>query len=573
MFAKAKKKGWRSLKPDTKPAAQPSPPPAKKSARKSSRPTTTPDKSVEAKSVGLRRVEKTEGLDWKPLPYMKKAMRWLLEHPMAGLILDPGLRKTSITLGAFKVMLAQDVVERMLVIAPKKVCYRVWPKEVRKWKDFHNLRVCVLHGKNKTEEQLARDDVDIFVINPEGLDWLFPYVTPLPLKKGESKAEWKRRNKEHASQTKRDAKRRAGLLFTPGGVMLAVDESSKFKNSASNRFKALKVALPKFRRRAILTGSPNPNGLLDLFGPAYILDLGYALGQYITQYRKKFFVPTGFGGYNFVIRDEDAEKDIYKALKPYFLTMKAEDFIDLPELVENDIVIELPEKVRAYYDEMEEDLITLLDNGISLEAPTGGAAMTKCAQIANGAVYVPVEVGRTRKATDFTELHDEKLEALADYLDERNMQPTLIAYEFKHDLIRIRAYLRSRYPALVKRWGDIPCISTASEKVGQQMEDAWNANEIPLLLGQPQSISHGLNMQGGDADALGLFSPIYDYVVYDQLIRRLRRSGNKARRIVVTRFVAKNTVDRLKILALVRKERGQNKFKEAMRAYRKEIKK
>lgn len=533
MLSIAKKKGSPSSKRALKPAGQ---------------------------SLPVTRRAKREGLAWEPLPYMRKAMRWLVDHPCAGLILDPGLRKTSITLGAFSVMKRKGVVERMLVIAPVKVCYRVWPAEVKKWADFNHLRVCILHGKEKTEENLAREDVDIFVINPEGLDWLFPNANGV-------------NDKVKKRQVIADAKRRQKLLFVPGGVMLTVDESSKFKNSASQRFKNLKPSLPKFARRCILTGTPAPNGLLDLFGQIYILDLGRALGQYITQYRKKFFTPTGFGGYTWVLRDEEAEQEIYEAVKPYLLRFEAEDFIDLPELVENDIVIELPDKVRAYYDEVEEDLITLLDNGITIEAPTGGAALAKCAQIANGAVYVdPAEVGQRRKATDFTELHDEKLLALEDYLEERNGQPTLITYEFKHDLIRIRKHFRSMYPDLVKRWGDIPCISSAPPKVGQQMEDAWNDNEISFLLGQPQSISHGLNMQGGNADAIGLFSPMYDYDVYDQLIRRLRRSGNTARRIIVTRFVAKDTVDRLKILALIRKGRGQKKFMDAIKSYKSERK-
>lgn len=471
-------------------------------------------------------------------------------------------------------MRKKGMVERMLVVAPVKVCYRVWPAEIRKWADFNHLRVCILHGKEKTEENLARDDVDVFVINPEGLDWLFPNQQPPAMEEGESKADYKKRRAEHLRNAKKNAKRRAGLLFTPGGVMLTVDESSKFKNSQSQRFKAIKPFLPKFRRRVILTGTPSPNGLLDLFGQIYILDLGRALGQYITQYRKRFFTPTGYGGYTWTLRDDDAEKEIYKAVKPYLLRFEAEDFIDLPELVENDIIVDLPEKVMSYYEEVEQDLITLLDNGMTIEAPTAGAALAKCAQIANGAVYIdPAEIGQRRKATDFTELHDEKIIALEDYLEERNGQPTLITYEFKHDLIRIRKHFRRMFPDLVKRWGDIPCISTATPKVGQVMEDAWNDNEIPFLLGQPQSISHGLNMQGGNADAIGLFSPMYDYDTYDQLIRRLRRSGNTARRIIVTRFIARNTVDKLKVIALARKGRNQKRFMDALKDYKVERKK
>jgi SNF2 family DNA or RNA helicase len=501
---------------------------------------------------------------------MKRAMRWLLQHPAAGLILDPGLRKTSITLGAFKVMLNKGILQRMLVVAPIKVCYRVWPKEIRKWADFNGLRLCILHGRDKTEENLARDDIDIFCINPEGLDWLFPGESPLPKLATETKDAWRARNKAHQKETRKAAKRRSALLFAPGGTMLTVDESSKFKNSSTQRFKRLKPFLPRFQRRAILTGSPSPNGLLDLFGQIYILDLGRSLGQYITQYRKKYFSSVGFGGYSWVLKEDDSEQQIYKAVKPYLIRFQAEDFMDLPELIENDIVIDLPEKVRKNYDELEEDLITMLESGVNIEAPTGGAALAKCAQIANGAVYLNPEGGYRRKKSDYAELHDEKLYALEDYLEERSGQPTLVTYEFHHDLIRIRNWFRHAYPALVREWGDIPCISTASEKVGQRMEDAWNDNQIPFMLGQPQSISHGLNMQGGNADAIALFSPMYDYDNYDQLIRRLRRSGNTSRRIIVTRFIARNTVDRLKILALVRKGRTQQRFMDALKTYKTE---
>lgn len=558
----------------------------KSSTRKKARLLTSPEPTKkDSKGWGSKRrlatgrsEAKDEGLDWNPVPYMVKAMKWIVQNSVAGLLLDPGLRKTSITLGAFSVLLKRELVDRMLVIAPVKVAFRVWPKEARKWKDFHHLRVLVLHGKNKSDESLRRDDVDIFVINPEGLDWLFPRK-PDKLHKCKDKncvidyckdkelrAEIMRKQKEEYAA----GRERAKLLFSPGGVMLAVDESSKFKNQNSQRFKALEPWLPKFARRLILTGSPAPRSYLDLFAQVYIIDLGRALGRYITQYRKRYFENKGFGGYDWVLR-EGADEEIHKAVKPYMLRLQAEDYIDLPVLIENDIVVDMPDKARAIYDELEEDLIAILDSGKVIEAPTAGAALAKCAQVANGAIYLdPDDPLVKRKVTDFEVLHDEKLYALEDYLEERNRKPTLVTYEFKHDLIRIRKHLRGMFPELVKRWGDIPCISTASEKVGQIMEDAWNNNEIELLLGQPQSISHGLNMQGGDADALGLFSPMYDYDVYDQLIRRLRRSGNKAKRIVVTRFVTRDTVDRLKIIALVRKGKQQMRFTEAMKRYKSE---
>ncbi len=469
-----------------------------------------------------KKVSPSSGLAWKPVGYMKRAMKWILENPCAGLFLDPGLRKTSITLGAFKILQNEGVVNRMLVVAPVRVAYNVWPAEVAKWKDFNHFKIVVLHGHNKTVANLKDPDVDIYVINPEGLQWLL---------------------------TKENFK----LL---GCEMFVLDESSKFKNTQTKRFKLLRPYLPKFSRRLILTGSPRPNGWLDLFGQVYIMDLGRALGSYITHFRNKYFNSTGFGGYTYVLQ-EGKDKEIQKAIKPYVMRLEAEDYIDIPKLIEPVIEVDLPPSAREMYDEMEDELIIMLDDGLSLEAPTAAAARTKCAQIANGALYTNPDGLEVRGKYDYINIHDAKLDAMEEFLAERNGSPTLVLYYFKHDLLRIR-----------KRFGDLPSLSEVSPAKGKAMEDAWNRNEIPVLLAQPGSVGHGLNLQSGQANHLLWYSLPDNFDDYDQTNRRLRRSGNENSHVFAHRIVARRTVDVAKGFLLARKGRGQKDFLDAMKSYR-----
>jgi SNF2 family DNA or RNA helicase len=495
----------------------------------------------------------SSGLAWKPLAYMKRAMRWILQNPVCGLFLDPGLRKTSITLGAFSLLQKEGMVERMLVVAPVKVCFNVWPVEAKKWADFQHLRVAVLHGDGdgKTDKVLDNPDIDIFVINPEGLEWL--------LGKKVRRRKWGKEVTVIEPNLERFKRLNA--------QMFVLDESSKFKNTQTKRFKLLQPFLPKFSRRIILTGSPSPKNYLDLFAQVYIVDLGRALGSYITHYRSKYFDATGFGGFTWELK-EGSEKLIQKAIKPYFLRMEAEDYIDMPVLVENDIFIDLPTDARQMYDEMEDDLIILLEGGESLTAPTAAAARTKCAQIANGAIYTNPEGLEKRGKYDFLEIHDGKLEALDTYLDELNGKPCIILYWFQHDLIRIQRHLAKRG----KDWENLPNISDASPKKAKEIEDAWNRNEYVALLANPASAGHGLNMQGGNAFNLFWFTLPDDFDIYDQTNRRLRRSGNTNTHVIATRVIARKTVDVAKTFLLRKKGSNQKQFLDAMKSYRRKSK-
>lgn len=460
---------------------------------------------------------KPSSIPWEPAAFQLRAVKFLLEHAAAALLLDPGLRKTSITLAAIKVLLKRKVAEKVLVIAPLRVCYNVWPAEVEKWKDFNHLRVQVLHGPKK--EEALNIDADIYVINPEGLEWLFNVT-----------------KEKRVSRTGRattvvtvDHKRLKALGFDT----LVVDELTKFKNTNSQRYKIMKAVIHTFARRWGLTGSVAANGLEQLFGQVYILDQGRALGQYITHYRKKYFNPhpSGFG---WVIK-EGSDKEIYKKLKPLALRMDADDYIKLPKLIENNVVVELPEPAMKIYQEMEDDLLATLVDGRKVSAAAAGAAYGKCRQIASGAIYLNPDVEALLKLPsknrEWALIHDEKLDALVDLVEELQGKPLLIAYHFGHDKERI-----------IKALGkDVPVLDS-NQKKSQQLIDAWNRGDLPYLLGQPQSMGHGLNMQEV-GNHLAIFTPDPDYELYDQLIRRLRRSGSKAAQVFVHRFVAKGTLD------------------------------
>ncbi len=453
-------------------------------------------------------------MKFTPHAYQKKAIKFVISRACAALLLDPGLGKTSIMYAAFKLLRKLGMVERMLVVAPLRPARSVWPGEQSKWDDFAGLRVNVLNG-DKKDDLLDSEDADVDVVNPEGLPWLFAAV-------------------------------RARRKVWPW-EMLVIDESTRFKHTQTRRFKELKPHLSKFRRRYILTGSPAPNGLLDLFGQIYILDLGNALGRFITHYRSVYFDSTGYGGYTWKPKD-DAEQRIYKRLRPLVLRMAAEDYLKLPPLVNNTVSIELPDTARRAYDTMEKLLLSVLEDETVSAANLAAAAM-KCRQIANGGIYRDDGDG-------WVNVHDAKTEAAVELVEELNGKPALVAYEFRHDLERLRKAFGKDTPHL---GGGV----TAKEQA--RVEAAWNAGEIPVLLAQPKSVAHGLNLQGVGA-AIIWHSLSYDLEEYEQFVRRIWRQGQKER-VVVHHLVGKGTVDEAIMAALAGKDRTQRRLLAALKVY------
>jgi len=319
------------------------------------------------------------------------------------------------------------------------------------------------------------------------------------------------------------------------------------------RFKAFKKWLGCFPRRWGLTGSPASNGLIDLFGQVYVLDKGRRLGQYITHYRYQYFYPTGFGGYQYALQD-GAEKRIYKKLKDLALSMKAEDHLDLPQLVERDIYVTLPSKAGTLYRQIEEDFFALYDKDVVVAA-NAAVASGKCRQVASGGIYV--ERSNKKRVTRF--IHNEKTEALVDLVDELQGAPLLVGYEFQHDLERIREALGKNTPAISGSMGDRELI---------RVVDKWNDGKIPVLCAHPAAAGHGLNLQGSSCSHVCWYSPTWDFELYDQFIRRVWRQGTKASRTIVHRIIAHNTLDEVVIKALRSKQRRQDALMSALKKYR-----
>jgi SNF2 family DNA or RNA helicase len=445
------------------------------------------------------------------------------------------LGKSAITLGAIKILKKKKLLSKVLIIAPLRVAHNVWPGEIKKWADFSGLTIEVLHGndKNKALERNA----DIYVINPEGLDWL--------LKTTKTKSV----NGKKTSVSV-DIKAFKKLGFDT----LVIDELTRFKNQNAISFKALAQVHKTFGRRWGLTGSPAANGLLGLFGQAYILDEGNALGKFVTHYRSKYFDTVDNEG--FVYAPKPGAPDlIYERLSPLVLRMAAEDYLDLPQLVYNTIKLEMPSKSRQHYDLMEEDLFMAIDDK-AIVASNAAVASGKLRQIVGGAIYEDAEltaegfkVGGRR---DFIDLHTTKLDALGELVEELQGDPLLVAYDFGHELIR----LRKRFPNAVFA-ADVPINKF------KDLEDSWNRGEIPLLFGHPQSIGHGLNFQQA-GNNVAWFSMTWNFELEEQFIARILRQGNKHKKVFVHRFIMVDTIDELMAYSLKAKAKGQGALFKAL---------
>jgi SNF2 family DNA or RNA helicase len=447
-----------------------------------------------------------------PHKYQKAAIEFCIGLACAALFLDPGLGKTVIMLTVFSLLQKQKLNRRVLVVAPLRPAYSVWPSEARKWDHLKHLRVGILHGPDKVEVLHNVDQFDVCVINPEGLDWLLRTV----------KGKWP-------------------------WDMLVIDESTRFKHATTQRFKSLKSILNQFSRRYILTGSPAPNGLLDLWGQVYILDGGSSLGTYFSHFRMSYFDQRGYGGYTWVPRP-GAEEAIYEKLKPLALRMSAKDYLDLPPLIENVVEVELPGPAMRQYRQMEDALIATLEE-TTVTAANASVAWGKCRQIANGGLF-------HEGGEKWSHIHEAKVDAVEEIIEELSGKPALVAYEYRHDLDRLR-----------RRFGDdVPFIGggvTASRF--RAIEADWNAGRLPILLAQPQSVAHGLNLQGTGAAVIDAgLTP--DLEVDEQFVRRVWRQGQREA-VIRHRIVAKETVDEVIVKMLHKKDRTQRALLDALKTH------
>lgn len=441
------------------------------------------------------------------------------------------MRKTSITLAAFCVLQnahdeelkarglgeAQRRAKRLraVVVAPRRVVHRVWPFEVRKWLEFYHLKVAVCHGTPKIRARAAAEDADLYCMTHDGFQWF-------------------------ANE---------GLIDKCGTQVLIIDELSKYKRGTTARHKGARKHLSKFTVRWGLTGSFTPRSLLDTWAQVFMIDMGRALGQWYTHFRNEFFLPTGYGGYTWQAKP-GAQATILGRLQNTCISLEAKDYITLPELVVDDIEFDLPPPVRTTYDEMEKELLTfVVDDRIT--APNAAVAQMKCRQICSGALYTGLD-----KATL---VHEEKLDILEDLMDELQGAPLMVVYEFRFEAEAVQKRFGTKTRKVPVLGGD------TTDKQADKIIDAWNRGEEPLLLVHPQAAGHGLNLQdSGCCHILAITCP-WDYENWDQVIRRVWRSGNKAPRLFLHRALARDTVEQEVAKVLLRKERDQRNFVSALK--------
>lgn len=417
--------------------------------------------------------------------------------------------KTVSTLTAIDLLL-NDYYEagRVLVIAPLRVAEDTWPREVEKWDHLKHLRISKVLGSAAQRRKALRESADVYVINRENVEWLV----------GEFGSKW------------------------PFDTVI-IDELSSFKNPDSKRFRALRRVRPLMRRVIGLTGTPAPNGLLDLWAPVYLLDRGERLGETMKYYKERYFIPVQTNDRISWKQKKEAEQRIYEAIADIAVSMKAEDWLELPERVDRTIPIPLSLQARELYKKLERDLLLPYADA-DVVANTAAVLSNKLLQMASGAVY---DEDRGVKL-----IHDAKLGALEDIIEAAQGKPVMVFYNYHHSLARIQ----ERFPqARILRKG----------KDGNEDIRAWNNDEIPLLLLHPKSAGHGLNLQESSCQTVVWYDQIWSLEEDQQANARVHRQG-QTRRIVVMRLVAEDTMDEEAVAALERKAEGQEALMQAVKA-------
>ena len=430
---------------------------------------------------------------------------------VACLWLSPGYGKSAITLHAFKAMRDAGLVKNMLIMAPLRVVQTVWAQEIENWASLNGLKAARLHGPKK-DEWLKRRDVDIWLINYEGVPWLANLA-------------------------------KAGKLKFGFDVVVA-DEVRRLKNSQGFRFKAARPFFKMAKYKWGLTGTPASNGLQDLFGQFLALDEGKALGARVTRFRHEYF-ETGWDGFTMMPRPGAQEK-IEARIKHYIF--RADGMLDLPAFVHNPIKVTLDPKARKVYTTLKNEMIAEIGN-TPISAANAAVLMGKLKQLANGRVY--------DESRNIIHVHSAKAEALLELIEELGDEQLLIAYEYRHDLDQLRELLGA----------DLPYIgSGVNETAMNKAVDAWNKREIPFLAAHPASAGHGLNLQKSAAHHILWWGPTFDLDHYIQFNDRLRRQGNTAAAVVVHTFVTENSVDEQAILAREGKATLQDSLLSALTA-------
>lgn len=448
-------------------------------------------------------------MEYEPHEYQVFATEYILQNPVAAILLDMGLGKSVITLTAiFDLALDSFLIRKVLVIAPLRVARDTWPAEIEKWDHLRGLTFTVAVGSERERKAALMQKAQIYLINRENVEWLV---------------------------------QKSGFPFDYD--MVVVDEMSSFKSHQAKRFKSLLKVRPNVKRIVGLTGTPSSNGLMDLWAEFRLLDMGQRLGRFIGNYRSTFFVPDKRNAQVvFSYKPKPGAEDaIYRLISDITISMKSSDYLKLPELMMNEVPVRMSAPEEQHYETMKDEMVLSL-KGQEIDAANAAALSGKLLQMANGAVYD--ENHRVAR------LHDRKLDALEDLIEAANGKPVLIAYWFKHDLERIL----ERFPA--KRLD-------STESIRQ-----WNDGEIPIAVIHPASAGHGLNLQVGGS-TLVWFSLTWSLELYQQTNARLWRQGQKDT-VVIHHIIAKGTIDEQVIKSLRLKDKTQTALIEAVKANLKE---
>ena len=448
---------------------------------------------------------------YEPHDYQQYAIEYIRTHPVAAVLLDMGLGKTSITLTALNDLLFDYFdIHKVLVIAPLRVARNTWSGEIGKWEHLEDLQYSIIVGTEKERKSALAKRADIYIINRENIQWLIE---------------------------------KSGYPFDFD--MVVVDELSSFKNHDAKRFKALMRVRPKVKRIVGLTGTPSSNGLMDLFAEFKVLDFGERLGRFIGQFRLNYFRPDKVNGnivYSYKLLP-GAEEKIYEKIQDITISMKAVDFLDMPELINTEYPVYLDESEQEKYEGLKKDLI-LSTSEHEVTAANAASLVNKLSQMANGAVYTDDE--------DIITFHDKKLDALEDIIESANGKPLLVAYWFKHDYTRIVERLNKIGVKYMKIDSD--------ESITK-----WNNREIPVALIHPASAGHGLNLQQG-GNTMVWFGITWSLELYQQCVCRLYRQGQTEGTVTIIHLITQGTVDEKIMKALSEKDNTQSALIEAVKA-------
>ena len=435
----------------------------------------------------------------------------IIDNPKSALFLDMGLGKTVTTLTAFDELKYDSFeVKNALIVAPKRVVESVWMQEAVKWGHLKHLTFSLIAGNEKQRREAIKTKADIHLVSRDNIAWLCGVF-------GGSSLPWD---------------------------MLILDELSSFKNPAAIRFKCLKQVQPSFKRIIGLTGTPAPNGLVDLWSQIYLLDRGERLGKTITQFRNTFFTPGASNGH--IIYSYNAKKGsqetIYSKIEDIAISMKAKDYLSLPERIDNYIKVILPDEILKQYEEFEkEKIFEVFGSGEEITAMNAAVLSNKLLQFAGGAIY--------DEDKEVHELHDSKLEALDELIESANGQPVLIAWNYQHERDRLFLKLKKYKPVQLKTNADVL---------------KWNKGEIQVMLMHPASGGHGLNLQAG-GNIIVWFSPTWALELEQQLNARLDRQG-QTKSVIIHRLIAKGTIDEDVVKSISSKNRTQNDLMDAVKA-------